>query len=179
MADDGRPPTVTPPERRDAAFRLLQLVHAAANLYEQHSILAAALRTAAKIGLGLEQRVWSAEDILNQLRGWDMMDSPDGPYWRGLIDAHFSGASMEPPNFTRYTTHAGVTRSVEPAPPGGQTWQPIASAPEYQPVLVWEPRIMGVFVARKRGLTGDWVERTNDPIWLNPTHWMKLPERPI
>lgn len=61
-------------------------------------------------------------------------------------------------------------------------WQPIATAPEGQPVLVWHPGLgMGGWnVMRRDGET--WTETANDGRSLKagfePSHWMALPAPP-
>ena len=55
-------------------------------------------------------------------------------------------------------------------------WQPIATAPEYIFVLVYEPRTNDVYRARLRD--GVWSEGAGMSCWLHPTHWMPLPPPP-
>lgn len=61
-------------------------------------------------------------------------------------------------------------------------WQPIDSAPENTPVLVWHPGFgMGGWnVMRRYG--GEWMETAHDGRTLkdgyDPTYWMPLPPPP-
>jgi hypothetical protein len=58
-------------------------------------------------------------------------------------------------------------------------WQSIDTAPEYQDVLVYDPRFgrTGVFRAIRRDLNGPgaaWKDSPHQKMCLQPTHWMPI-----
>ena len=64
----------------------------------------------------------------------------------------------------------------------GQGWQPIATAPPNETILVFTMR-WGPIIAELSSEFGEWLSRMQCPVALKqhdeqPTHWMALPTAP-
>ena len=63
-----------------------------------------------------------------------------------------------------------------------QGWQPIDTAPNDEPILIYTPT-WGALIAVRSGEFGEWLSRMQVPVSISdeteaPTHWQPLPAPP-
>lgn len=57
-------------------------------------------------------------------------------------------------------------------------WQPIETAPDSGPIMVWDADNAEAVIAPLRGLDNSWWT-DNYEVWIRASHWTPLPDPPV
>jgi hypothetical protein len=126
--------------------------------------------------------------MVNRFLGWRLPDNfgPDGGIlFKPFYNVEYNAARGKPPArhqpsgtnlFGADQAETMVRHMIEEMPHG---WQPIETAPHTGiAILLWQPWKSGRNCQVIGHYANGWVDRDCEELFVDPTHWMPLPDAP-